>query len=71
MGEEKANMIIAATSEIENNEYLARVVGEGIREIAKRGRGAWEELFQMLASIGEEKEEVVSFLEEFVEGEKP
>jgi hypothetical protein len=59
---DRVQRIIDATSEVENNEELARIVGEGLLQVAQAGRAAWEALFEFLDSAdADTADEVMEF----------
>ena len=63
---DRVQRIIDATSEVENNEELARVTGEALLLIASRGRSAWEKLFEFLDSADEDSaDEVMEFFHDW------
>lgn len=54
-----------------DNEDLAKHTAQALEETAKKGRQAWEELFQALDSMDEgTRDEVREFLAEWVEKEE-
>lgn len=66
---DRVQRIIDATSEVENNQELARVTGEALLLVASRGRDAWEELFEMLDSSeqGEHRGEIKEFFRDWLD----
>lgn len=66
---DRIQRIIDATSEVESNEELARVTGEALLQIARIGRSAWEELFEMLDSSerGEHRGEIKEFFRDWLD----
>lgn len=66
---DRVQRIIDATSEVENDEELARVTGEALLLVASRGRSAWEELFEMLDSSerGEHRGEIKEFFRDWLD----
>lgn len=59
--------ISEAIEELSSNEDLARVAGEALQLISKRGRKAWEALFEMIASDEDSVEEIESNLGEWID----
>jgi len=57
---DRVQRIIDATSEVENNEELARITGEALLQIALAGRRAWEALFEFLDSADADTADEVS-----------
>lgn len=66
---DRVQRIIDATSEVENNQELARVTGEALLLVASRGRDAWEELFEVLDSSeqGEHRGEIKEFFRDWLD----
>lgn len=50
---DRVQRIIDAIGEVESDEELARVVGEALLQVVRSGQNAWEALFEMLDSQGE------------------
>lgn len=63
----KVQEISSGIEELESNEDLARVAGEALQCIAKRGRKAFEALFEMLDSDGDSAEEIDMFFGEWAD----